>query len=348
MDIPATSKVVDVEAVVQHARGHAELAHPRSEAVQIIGRYLKGQHPLMQELRERIARHVSGGRPVLITGETGTGKQLAARALHAAGPLRDRRIVIASAGSLPHSLAQSELFGHRRGAFTGADRDRKGLFLEARGSTLVLDDVPDYSPVLQAMLLNAVEYGLVRAIGCDSDEHSDARIVATTNRSLPEEVAAGTFRQDLFYRLSGCEIRIPPLREHLTDIAIYAPGFLDLLTREASCGPRDLSEDALATLQGYSWPGNIRELQNVVTRAFYSTDADVLGAGHILEALRRGEPVVDAPLSPVPHQGGGDEETRIRRALRESAGNVSRAARVLGIGRTWMYQLQRKYGIVRG
>jgi sigma-54-dependent transcriptional regulator len=248
----------------------------------------------------------------------------------------------ASAGALPLSLAQSELFGHRRGSFTGADRDRKGLFLEARGSTLILDDIVDYSPALQAMLLNAVEYGMVRPVGCDTDEHSDARVVATSNRSLPAAVAGGTFREDLYYRLSGSEIRIPPLREHLADIPIYARDLLSSLARETSCGQKDLSDGALDVLQEHGWPGNVRELQNIVARAFYSTTQDTLRAEHILGAFEEGT----APPSPTRVESR-DEETRIRCALRTSGGNVSRAARALGIGRTWMYRLQRKYGIGR-
>jgi DNA-binding NtrC family response regulator len=342
MDVAGDSQGAGLTAVARHTQRHAPLTQPRDEAINIVGRFLKGDHPLMMDLRSRIVRHVAGRRPLLITGETGTGKQLAARALHAAGPLRNLPLVIASAGALPLSLAQSELFGHRRGSFTGAERDRKGLFLQARGSTLVLDDVPDYSLALQAMLLNAVEYGLLRPVGGDTDEFTDARVVATSNRSLPMAVAGGTFREDLYYRLSAGEIRIPPLRDHPSDIPIYVRDLLSCLARETPGERKDLSDGALGMLQEHPWPGNVRELQNVVTRAYYSTDADLLRAEQIMEAFLGTE---RPPSSGMP--AVQEEETRIRRALRDSSGNVSRAARALGIGRTRMYELQRKYGIVR-
>jgi DNA-binding NtrC family response regulator len=344
-----TSTTNAERAAIHHERVHSGLS-PGLETnhQEIVGDYLKGEHPLMRELRARLARHASGSSPVLLVGETGTGKQLAARALHAAGPRSGRSLVLASVGSLSTTLAQSELFGHRRGAFTGADRDRKGFFIEARGSTLILDDIPDYPLPVQAMLLSSVEYGVVRPVGSDIDEYSDARVVATANCSLTTEVEAGRFRKDLYYRLSGGEIRVPPLREHLSDLAIYAEAQLLRLALEEGRPPRVLSDGALNALSEHSWPGNVRELHNVLLKAIHATNSEKLLAEDVLRDIH---PLRAAEAAAAPRAAAADssriEEMRVRAALENARWNVTKAAEILGFGRTWTYKLMAKYRIVR-
>jgi DNA-binding NtrC family response regulator len=335
-------------AAVLHERTHAEVTS--SEGIhrcgltgeQICARFVKGEHPLMRQLRARIVRQAEGGGPVLFEGETGTGKRMAALALHHAGPRHGRPLILASLGSQPASLAQSDLFGHKKGAFTGADRDRHGLFIQARGSTLLLDDIADYAPDLQAMILNAVEYGLVRPVGADLEETSDARIVATTNRPLHAEVKEGKFREDLYYRISGGTIRIPPLRDHLSDLSIYVGDFL--LGHADPRGPRTVSDGALNVLCEHRWPGNVRELHNVLSRTIQDTESRVLLGEDVRAQLG------DVPASPAVESAQGvmtAEGARIRSALEASHWNVSRAAKLLGFGRTKMYQIMAKHGIAR-
>jgi serine/threonine-protein kinase PknK len=339
----------NAERVIRfHERSHSSLGPLRqADPLTIVESYLKGEHPLLKSVRNQIVSHARSSSPVVFVGETGTGKQVGARALHAAGPRRDRRLVLAAVGSLPPSLAQSELFGHIRGAFTGADRERKGLFLEARGSTLVLDDITDFPADLQAMLLNAVEYGIIRRVGSDVDEMTNTRVVATANCPLLPAVEAGRFREDLYYRLSGGEIRIPPLREHLSDLPMYAKSYLLEEAIRDGAPPRTLSDGALNVLCEHDWPGNVRELHNVLSRALHATESEILQPEHVAAQIRnRGTKVLEA-ATPSPQREPTAEEAHIRKALEEARWNVTRAAKALGFGRTKLYERMAAYHIAR-
>ncbi len=295
---------------------------------------LLGDHPLMREARAAILRHARGSQPVLVAGETGTGKLVAAQGIHTSGERRDRRPVTVPVPCLQESLAASALFGHRHGAFTGAQGDRRGYLVEARGSTLILDDVADLPLVVQPMLLSAVEYGAFRPVGAEADETSNARFVATSNRPLEEEVAAGRFREDLYYRLRASVVALPPLREHASDLGLYVARFLEEAVRDLGRPPLRFADGAMNVLHEHRWPGNVRELRHVVASVARDAEGDVAGPDVVAQAVG-GRPAA-----------GGDA-AGVRAALEAERWNVTRAARRLGCGRTHLYKLMKRHGLSR-
>jgi DNA-binding NtrC family response regulator len=228
---------------------------------------LLGSGAGVRRVRERIARVAAGSVTVLITGETGTGKELVATAIHQSSPRRGKPFVKVNCAALPETLLESELFGHERGAFTGADRRRIGRFEEAHGGTLLLDEVGDMHPRTQAKVLRVLQEREFERLGGSRPIRVDVRILAATNQDLERRVAEGTFRADLFFRLNVVSVHLPPLRERPEDISLLAESFLRELNREAPIPKRGFSRAAMARLQGYPWPGNVRELRNVVQRA---------------------------------------------------------------------------------
>jgi DNA-binding NtrC family response regulator len=269
----------------------------------------------------RLARHAL---PVLLAGESGTGKELVARALHAEGPRRSRPFVAINVTALPRELVESELFGHERGAFTGAHARREGAFAEADGGTLFLDEIGDLPLDAQPKLLRALDGYEVRRVGATGGGHrADVRVVAATHARLDQKVARGEFRRDLFHRLECLVVNVPALRERRGDVAAIARELLRQITRDV--GPRTLSSSALARLAAHDWPGNVRELRNVLCRAADATGASGrIEAEDVDRALRR-----DAPaLAKCP------SSERAREILRENAGNLSAAARAAGMPRT--------------
>ena len=214
--------------------------------------------------------------PVLILGENGTGKNLLAQALHAASSRSDQPLLSVNCAAMPESLLESELFGHERGAFTGALKTRPGKFELASGGTLFLDEVGDLAEAAQAKILRVVEYGQFERVGGEETLQADVRLLTATNRDLPAAVAEGLFRQDLFYRLRGVQLRLPPLRERLADLDDLVEMFLAEAARKYGREVRSVSNDAMALLRGYGWPGNIRELKQVIISAILSASGDVL------------------------------------------------------------------------
>ena len=217
------------------------------------------------ELLKTVATAAKGDIPILIEGESGTGKELIARAVHLGSPRRDRAFVSVNCAALPHGLLESELFGHTRGAFTGAVRDRRGLFSSAHGGTIFLDEIGEMAPELQGALLRVLQSGEYRPVGSDEAAHADVRVVAATKRSLAEEVRAGRFREDLFFRLNGVHVRVPPLRERREDIPLLIGRFLEKF--KVSGEEPALTDEARACLMAYDYPGNVRELETVIRRA---------------------------------------------------------------------------------
>jgi transcriptional regulator with GAF, ATPase, and Fis domain len=217
------------------------------------------------ELLKTVATAAKGDIPILIEGESGTGKELIARAVHLGSPRRDRAFVSVNCAALPHALLESELFGHTRGAFTGAVRDRRGLFSSAHGGTIFLDEIGEMAPELQGALLRVLQSGEYRPVGSDEAAHADVRVVAATKRSLAEEVRAGRFREDLFFRLNGVHVRVPPLRERREDIPLLIGRFLEKF--KVSGEEPALTDEARACLMAYDYPGNVRELETVIRRA---------------------------------------------------------------------------------
>ncbi|TKD09443.1 sigma 54-interacting transcriptional regulator [Polyangium fumosum] len=276
-------------------------------------RGIVGDSPALTRALGRLEAALPGDLPVLVVGETGVGKELFARALHDLGPRARGPFVAMNCGGIPDTLFEAELFGHARGAFTGADRARTGLLVQANGGTLLLDEIGELSLLRQAALLRALEARRFRPIGSDEERAFDVRIVAATNRDLEKAVAEGTFRQDLFYRLNAITIRVPPLRERAEDVPLLCRAFLPGAT---------FADDALAALSAHPWPGNVRELRNVMERL------GALGASRIERAhLPRGIRGRGAPVPEV------DERAPIRRALAETGGNISQAASRLGLSR---------------
>ncbi|NOY92144.1 MAG: sigma-54-dependent Fis family transcriptional regulator [Deltaproteobacteria bacterium] len=304
---------------------------------------LVGRSQAMRDLRAFLERAARARSSVLITGESGTGKELVARALHYGGPRAAQDFVVVNCGALPEALMESELFGHERGAFTGAVRAELGLFRAADGGTLLLDEVGELPPGLQVKLLRALQERAVRPVGGRKEVPVDVRVVAATNRDLERAVEAGEFREDLFYRLNVLRVHVPPLRERREDIPLLAE---HLLTKHAALAGRalELSPEARAALTRRRFPGNVRELENVIERAVALTPGEILtpqDLGPVLESA-------SAPCGPeLPAEGldleahlASIESRLLRAALERSGGVQTRAAALLGMSfRQFRYRL---------
>jgi Nif-specific regulatory protein len=304
-----------------------------------------GRSPAVRKLWEIIERVASYPAPVFIHGESGTGKELVARALHAHGDRKQAPFLAENCAALPETLLESELFGHARGAFTGADRDHRGLFEQAHGGTLFLDEIGEMTPGVQARLLRVLQEGEVRPLGSEQRRRVDVRIIAATNRDPQEAVERGQLREDLFYRLAGVRIEIPPLRERREDVPLLFARFVERASSREDTVPLRIDPRIWKPLLKYDWPGNIRELQNEAERlALLSRET---GAITPVELERFG----CAALTPLPllderdarvEQLAETEKTAILRALRASTGNRDRAARLLGISRATLFRKIRR------
>ncbi len=296
------------------------------------------------DLALRIAGHELS---VLVTGESGTGKELLARAIHYSSPRAERPFVVENCGALPDTLLEAELFGHKKGAFTGAHEDRVGLFQQADGGTLFLDEIGDTSPAFQVKLLRALQEGEVRPVGSPRAIPVDVRIIAATNRNLEADVASGRFRQDLYYRIAGIGLRMPALRERPQDI----PLIVDALLRDSAPPGRRFTPVAMQRLAAYRWPGNVRELQNEILRAIALGDGDALGPELFSARLGRASPAGDS-VAPAVEEGGSLKERvdrleadAIRAALRRHAGNKTRVADDLGLTRVGLRMKMTRLGL---
>jgi two-component system response regulator AtoC len=287
--------------------------------------------------------------PVLILGESGTGKELVARAIHAHGPRRDKPFLTENCAAIPETLLESELFGHVKGAFTGAERDRRGLFEQAHGGTLFLDEIGDMPPPMQARLLRVLQEGELRRVGGESTIHVDVRLLAATHRDLQAELRAGRLREDLYYRLQVLVIHLPPLRSRFGDIPLLVQHFLQRISRERGREVPRLHHEVMDLLERYTWPGNVRQLENHIQRL-----ALLAGDGAItLDVVRsdRGlrETLLEGPrgaVGPVQRLEKGEEQL-IREALAATKGNRARAARMLGISRSTIFRKLKEYGLDR-
>jgi two-component system response regulator AtoC len=309
---------------------------------------LVGASAAMQVLRATIARVAQHRSTVLITGESGTGKELVARAIHDASPRADRPFIAINCAAIPGPLLESELFGHTRGAFTDAVRDRAGLFEEADGGTLFLDEVGELPLALQVKLLRAIQESEVRRVGGSENIKVDVRLIAATLRDLPEAIRAGRFREDLYYRLAVLPVEVAPLRERREDVAALVACFADRHRQRHGHAAR-FTDDAIAALAAQPWPGNVRELENAVERALVLTEHDVLDAAALTAHLR--VPVAAPDLPPVAAVDEDAlsikkatrqlEEELIRRALEATGGNRTTAARLLEIShRALLYKIK--------
>jgi DNA-binding NtrC family response regulator len=307
---------------------------------------LLGISRAIRDVIERVKRVGPSGVPVLILGETGTGKELVALAIHDQSSRRDGPFVTVNCGALPDSLLESELFGHRRGAFTGAESDKAGLFEEADGGTLFLDEIGDTSPALQVKLLRALETGEVRALGDTVVQRVDVRLVSATHRDLEQEVKQGDFRQDLYYRINTVSIHVPPLRRRRSDIPFLAQHFAEELG-VARAREITLSEDFLEKLCHHTFPGNVRELRNAVERAIAlaAPEEPITARALALEGeagIAASAPVAQGTLRERVAQL---EIELIREALARVGGNRTRAAEVLGLSRLGLRKKMRRLGL---
>lgn len=334
-------------AIERHRMG-LRLAQLEREAAGFPG--IVGTSAAMKELFQRIERVASTDVTVLIHGESGTGKELVARAIHehsgrSAGPF-----VALNCAAIPEALQEDELFGHERGAFTGATHQRPGKFELANRGTLFLDEIGEVGPGLQAKLLRVIQERAFQRVGGSTDVHSSFRLVAATNRNLQEEVGAGRFREDLYFRIAVFELEIPPLRERREDIPALAHKILRDFSQAAGGRLLEISPDALERLAAYEWPGNVRELQNAVQRAAIECRGTVIRASDLPERVRRATRSISTGGGGMPEEGEALTLEQIERraieiALRRAQGNLSRAGRELGIGRTTLYRKLRKYGL---
>ncbi len=321
----------------------------RREVDRAVGeRPIVAASPVMIDVLELMERAAEFKTTVLLTGESGTGKEVLARAIHAQSGRREESFVAVNCGAIPEALLESELFGHAKGAFTGADRARRGLFVEASGGTLFLDEIGELPPALQVKLLRALQEEEVRPVGESKPRPVDVRVLAATARDLEADVASGRFREDLFYRLNVLRVQVPALRDRKQDIPLLVDHFLAHF-REALGRPvRAVNEDALERLVGYAWPGNVRELENVIERAVILAEDECITPRELPENVLEG-PATASPPGPGDYslrraKRAAETET-IRRALAATDGNRTRAARLLEIShRALLYKLK-DYGI---
>ncbi|NLI81803.1 MAG: sigma-54-dependent Fis family transcriptional regulator [Deltaproteobacteria bacterium] len=378
--LPKPFDMEEMRAVIRHAlqsKGEAGAGETTKEGPLYFG-CLIGESPAMRKVYDLIKRIAGTGSNVLITGESGTGKELVAKAIHRQSPRKDLPFVVVNCGGVPESLIESELFGYKKGAFTGAATNRMGLVEAAQGGTLFLDEIGELSPVLQVKLLRLVQEKTIKMIGGNEDIPVDVRILSATNRDLEKMVIEGTFREDLYYRLNVLPIRIPPLRERKGDIPILAHYFLNKFCKEFGKQIRKISSYAMDILNNYEFPGNVRELEHIIERGVaLEASSIILPDSLTLSSYKRSrhpssqprEASQDsggAPLREVAPQVASDmfpsialppkgidleqyladiEKTILQKALAQAGGVKTKAAELLGINaRSMRYRLE-KYGL---
>lgn len=351
-----------IEALENQARHQGLVARDlMADVLERRGGHLLGNGEALTRLRNEVDLVGRSEFPVLVLGETGVGKEIVARMLHGCSPRADRPLVYVNCAALPESVAESELFGHRRGAFTGAEKERPGKFRVANGASLFLDEIGELPLAIQPKLLRVLQEGEVQSVGEDHPSYVDVRIIAATNRDLEAEVRAGRFRADLLHRLDVCRLRVPPLREHIEDVPLLAGHFADRTRRQLGTGPIRFAPSVPKRLAEVSWPGNVRELANVVQRAILRASARVTSAEVVLvEPFDLGlEATVEPPssigsgrLPAILHEGTSFrdavqdyERGLIRMALRASDGNWATAARSLGMHRSNLHHLAKRLGL---
>ena len=308
-------------------------------------RIMIGESPPMKKLQDEIMKAAPSHGRVLIFGENGTGKELVAAAIHENSPLRRRPFVKLNCAAIPRDLIESELFGHEKGAFTGATARKEGRFELADGGSLLLDEIGDMSLETQAKLLRVLEEHEFERLGGKTTTRVDVRVIASTNKVLTEEIKKGNFRQDLYFRISVIPIHVPPLREHKEDIPLLVNHFMQLFCRENNKPPRQMSDGAVKVLMSYHWPGNVRELKNLLERLVIMTDEETIKEAEVTPLLSEARVVIgDKPLSELVEDF---ERSLIRSELDRTGWNVSQAASRLGIDRANLHRKMRRYDIHR-
>jgi two-component system NtrC family response regulator len=341
----------ELKAVLAKARDYRKLVTENRELRRRVdekarGRVLVGESPGMRRVKELIEQAGPSEAHVLVTGESGTGKELVAEALHRASARSAGPLVKVNCAALPAELLESELFGYKKGAFTGANKDKPGRFQAASGGTLFLDEIGDMPMALQAKLLRVLQERRVEPLGGAEPEPADARIVAATHRDLKREAAAGNFREDLYFRLNVLEIRIPPLSERREDIPVLAAHLLERLAEKNRRRIRRVSPRFLEALADYDWPGNVRELENVLERAIILSRSETLGPEDLPAQVFGGEEAASEAVSDGHGQSLDEAEKRaIIQALDAHAGHRGRTADALGVSRRTLQYKLKKYGL---
>ncbi|MCC6785358.1 MAG: sigma-54-dependent Fis family transcriptional regulator [Planctomycetes bacterium] len=348
-------KPFDTDRVLVSAKNALRVSSLERENValrdQLVAEHrLIGESPPMQELRKLIERSAPTEAQVLVTGENGTGKELVARQLHALSKRRRGPFVAVNCAAIPATLIESELFGHERGAFTGAQTARKGHFEAAEGGTLFLDEIGDMAMDAQSKLLRALQERNVTRIGGSRPIQVDVRVIAATNQDLEARVKEGAFREDLYYRLHVVPIRVPALRERGDDVSLLAAQFLADAARRNGLSPRKLAKDAAGWLRAQDWPGNVRQLRNLCEAATILTDAEEIDAAQLaaLSTASNARPPQSGDYFAIPtleEFREAIEKEFIRRKLEENSGNIKRTAERIGIQRSNLYKKLERYGM---
>jgi DNA-binding NtrC family response regulator len=350
------SKPYDIQTLretLDRALGRRRLAQRRPAASALgsageepEGLALVGHSPAIIEVMKTLARVAPSQATVLVLGETGTGKELVARTIHRWSERASHRFVTVNCSALAEGLLESELFGHVKGAYTGAANSRPGLFREADKGTLFLDEIGDISPGLQARLLRALQEHEIVPLGTETPVKVDVRVLAATHRDLPELVRQGRFREDLYYRLDVVTLSLPPLRERRQDIPLLVDHFLRTLTSRHGRGPVAVDPEALRRLLGYDWPGNIRELQNVLERAVLLAEQGVIGPEHLATTVRPSATALpEAPETPLLRGLEEVEREHVIRVLAATGGNREESSRILGISRRTLTRMIQRWGL---
>ncbi len=330
-----------LRALIQSALNLPPLPRQPQGAVVNEGPLLVGNSPLMQQVRILIDKLARSQAPIHVSGESGSGKELAARLIHDKGSRQAAPFVPVNCGAIPENLMESEFFGYKKGAFTGADADRDGFFQAARSGTLFLDEVADLPLPMQVKLLRAIQEKKVRKVGSTAEENVDVRLISATHRNLSDEVENGLFRQDLFYRLNVIELRMPALREMREDISLLAGAILKRQVEPLGVPAPRLSPAALSALAAYDFPGNVRELENILERALALTRGDEIQLEELRLSPKR-EALLDVSGLPLPERLEKIERKAILDALEKTHYNRTAAAKVLGVSfRALRYRMER-------
>jgi PAS domain S-box-containing protein len=345
----STAVLRDAEGrVIGGAETFRDLSEVEALRQELEGRYrvgdLASRSPLMQRVFEVLPAIAASPSTVLILGETGTGKELMARTIHNLSPRRDGPFVAVNCGALPDTLLESELFGYKAGAFTGANKDKPGRFALARGGTLFLDEIGEVSPALQVRLLRVLQERTYEPLGATRSETADVRIIVATNTDLAEQMRKGTFREDLYYRVNVVRVELPPLRRRKEDIPLLAEQFVDRFNRLQHKSVKGIAAEALSLLMAHDWPGNVRELENVIERSFILCNDGYVGIAHLPEDLTRHQASLSSSSNIQTAHELLDAQS-IRAALERHGYNRLAAARELGIHKTTLFRRIRKLGI---
>jgi PAS domain S-box-containing protein len=349
--IGAVETLTDISTLVQQEHEIASLRRTLYDQEGFHG--IIGKSQPMEMLFRLIENAAQSEAPVAIYGESGVGKELVAKALHASGPRREKPFVRVSCAALNENLLESELFGHVKGAFTGAHRTRVGRFEAANGGDLFLDEVGDIPLGTQVKLLRVLEEKEIERVGDHKPVRVDVRIISATNKDLEALIGKGTFREDLFYRISAIPIRVPPLRERTGDIPVLAQAFCERISLKGSKVITTISPEAMHILQAYAWPGNVRELQNTMEHAFVLCQGNAIQPEHLPFKILSPSPKVEdgeAPsptrlLAPAVTEKTASEKDRLLEALARAAGRQAKAAEILGISRVTLWKRMKKHGV---